>query len=232
LEIINLNTPGVRLAPWHKMDQIKKEELLLEISDDSLEAVKYLYGVKAGMTKVKTQYLRIHIAFPSYYEVDEIVKKNKSSIMIPGKQTLLKVNSKCLHPVTIGWFLRSTPMMADFDDLSRVLKACWSVRGDFGLYWATVRDGKPYDPTKATRAIHVEVEDAEAAGIIKWAEKTYGRASTNMLDYPLGINMMFVLPYNDVQGAAKSMVAKLASYQNTNDKMVTCASWLVWRNGD
>jgi hypothetical protein len=42
-----------------------------------------------------------------------------------------------------------------------------------------------------------------------------------MLDYPHSVNMMFVLPYNEVQGAAKSMVAKLASYQNTYDKMVT-----------
>lgn len=37
--------------------------------------------------------------------------------------------------------------------------------------------------------------------------------------------MMFVLPYTEVQGAAKSMVAKLASYQNTNDKMVTSVTW-------
>jgi hypothetical protein len=35
---------------------------------------------------------------------------------------------------------------------------------------------------QATRAIHVEVEEAEAAEIVKWAEKTYGRASPNMLD--------------------------------------------------
>jgi hypothetical protein len=69
------------------------------------------------------------------------------------------------------------------------------------------------------------VEEDEASSITKWAEKTYGRASSNMLDYPLGINMMFVLPYNEVQGAAKSMVAKLVAYQNTNDKMITSASW-------
>jgi hypothetical protein len=226
LEILNLNTPGVRLAPWHKQQkEVKKEELLKELSDDTLEAVRYLYGFKAGMTKNKSQYLRIHIAFPSFYTADDIVKKNKSAIMIPGKQTLLLANSQCVNPVTIGWFLRSTPMMADFNDLSRALKACWSVKGDFGLYWATVRDGKPYDAAQATRAIHIEVEEDEASSITKWAEKTYGRASSNMLDYPLGINMMFVLPYNEVQGAAKSMVAKLIAYQNTNDKMITSASW-------
>jgi hypothetical protein len=225
LEIINLNTPGVCLAPWHKNKGIPKEELLAELGDDSLEAVKYLYGFKAGLTKSKTQYLRIHIAFPNYYQAEDIVKKNKSSIMIPGKQTLLIANSQCINPVTIGWLLRSTPMMADFDDLSRVLKACWSVKGEFGLYRATVRDGKPYDATQTTRAMYIEVEDDEAAGISKWAEKTYGRASSNILDYPLGINLMFVLPYNNVQGAAKSMVAKLAAYQQTNDKMVTSATW-------
>jgi hypothetical protein len=64
LEIINLNTPGVSLAPWFKQDKIDKEELLKEISDDPLDAVKYLYGFKACMTKQKTHYLRIHIAFP------------------------------------------------------------------------------------------------------------------------------------------------------------------------
>lgn len=175
MEDVATHLNRIVVAPWYKMDKISKEELLTEMSDDPLDAVKYLYGFKVGKTKMKMQYLRIHIAFPSHYEVDEIVKKNKSSIMIPGKQTFLKANSQCVHPVTIGWFLRSTPMMADFNDLSRVLKACWSVlKGDFGLYWATVRDGKPYDPTQATRAIHVEVEEAEAASIVKWAEKMYG----------------------------------------------------------
>jgi hypothetical protein len=225
LEIINLNTPGVSLAPWNKKQNIHKDELRTEISDDSLEAVRYLYGFKAGMTKDKTQYLRIHVAFPSFYQADDIVKKNKSSIMIPGKQTLLCANSQCVNPVTVGWFLRSTPMMADFDDLSRVLKAVWSIKGDFGLFWVTVKDGKPYNAAQATRAIHIEAEEEEAAYIKKWAEKTYGRASSNMLDYPLGINMMFVLPYNEVQGAAKSMVAKLATYQHTNDKMITSSTW-------
>lgn len=58
-----------------------------------------------------------------------------------------------------------------------------------------------------------------------WAEKTYGRASQNMTDYPLGINMMFVQQYNDVKGSAKALVTKLAVYQQTNDKMVSTASW-------
>jgi hypothetical protein len=225
MEIINLNTPSVSLAPWYKTKDFKKDELRTELTDDSLEAVRYLYGFKAGMTRNKTQYLRIHIAFPSYYQAEDIVKKNKISLMIPGKQTLLLANSQCVNPVNIGWFLRSTPMMADFDDLARVLKACWSVKGDFGLFWATVKDGKPYDAAQATRAIHIEVEEEEASSIKKCAEKTYGRPSSNMLDYPLGINMMFVLPYNDVQGATKSMVAKLASYQQTNDKMVMSSTW-------
>jgi hypothetical protein len=145
--------------------------------------------------------------------------------MIPGKQTLLKANSQCMNPTTIGWFLRSTPTMVDFDDIYCVLKAMWNIKGAFGLYWATVKDGKPYDAMTTTRALHMEAEEEEAQQIINWAEKTYGRASANMMDYPLGINMMFVCPYNEVQGSAKSMVAKLAVYQNTNDKMLTSASW-------
>jgi len=75
LEILNLNTPGVSLAPWHKKKEIKREELLKELSDDALEAVRYLYGFKAGMTKNKSQYLRIHIAFPSFYTAEDSQKK-------------------------------------------------------------------------------------------------------------------------------------------------------------
>jgi len=145
--------------------------------------------------------------------------------MIPGKQSLLKANSQCINPVTIGWLLRSTPAMADHTDLSSVLKAMWNVKGGFGLYWATIRDGKPYNPQSTSRAIHIEVEEDEAPGIINWAEKTYGRASQHMVDYPLGINMMFVRPYNEVQGSAKALVAKLAIYQQTNEKMLTSFSW-------
>lgn len=82
--------------------------------------------------------------------------------------------------------------MADFKDLEAVLKAIWQVKGGFGLYWAMVKDGKPYNSTTASRAIHIEVEETEAPTILQKAEKTYGRASINMEDYPLGINMMFV----------------------------------------
>jgi hypothetical protein len=46
-----------------------------------------------------------------------------------------------------------------------------------------------------------------------------------MVDYQLGMNMMFVRPYNEVQGSAKAQVAKLAVYQQTNDKMLTSFSW-------
>jgi hypothetical protein len=225
MEVINLNTPGVCLAPWHKSGDIKKEELVTTISDEALEIVKYLYGFKAGLNKAGSQYLRILLAFPSQYSADDIVKKNKNSIMIPGKQTLLKANSQCVNPTTIGWFLQSTPTMVDYDDISCILKAMWNIKGAFGLYWATVRDGKPYDASTTTRAIHMETEEDESAKVITWAEKTYGQASNNTFDYPLGINMMFVRPYNEVQGSAKSMVAKLAVYQNTNDKMLTTTSW-------
>lgn len=146
--------------------------------------------------------------------------------MIPGKQSLLKANSQCINPVTIGWLLRSTPSMVDFDDLYQVLKTLWNVKGGFGLYWATVKDGKPYDPQSTSRAIHsIEVDEEEASAVKLWAEKTYGRASQNMTDYPLGINMMFVQQYNDVKGSAKALVTKLAVYQQTNDKMVSTASW-------
>jgi len=225
MEVINLNTPGVCLAPWHQENEGSKEELITTISEDALNIVKYLYGFKAGFNRAGTQYLRIRLAFPSRYSADDIEKKNKNSIMIPGKQTLLKANSQCQNPTTIGWFLRSTPTMVDFDDIHCILKVMWNIKGAFGLYWATVKDGKPYDAVKTTRAIHMEVEEEEAEKVITWAEKTYGRASANTMDYPLGINMMFVRPYNDVQGSAKSMVAKLAVYQHTNDKMLTSASW-------
>lgn len=86
LEVINIITPGVLLAPWHKTS-VEQNELLKELKDDPLEVVKYLYGFKAGMNKPGSQYLRIHIAFPSLYSVDDIVRLNKNSIMIPGKQT-------------------------------------------------------------------------------------------------------------------------------------------------
>ena len=49
LEVINLNTPGVKLAPWHKVST-QKEELHEELSEDTMKAIKYLYGFKAGMS--------------------------------------------------------------------------------------------------------------------------------------------------------------------------------------
>jgi PPE-repeat protein len=73
LEVININTPGVLLAPWHKTS-IDQKELISSLSLESLEAVKYLYGFKAGVTKPGPQYLRIHIAFPSCYTADNIVR--------------------------------------------------------------------------------------------------------------------------------------------------------------
>jgi hypothetical protein len=89
LEIININTPGVKLAPWHN-NEIKEGELITTITDSAIDAVRYFYGFKAGATRSGTQYFRIRIVFPNHYTPDEIVSKNKSSIMIVGKQALLK----------------------------------------------------------------------------------------------------------------------------------------------
>lgn len=61
--------------------------------------------------------------------------------------------------------------------------------------------------------------------MVQKAEKTYGQASNIMEDYPLGINMMFVQPFNNVKGSAKALVTKLATYQQTNDKMLISSSW-------
>jgi hypothetical protein len=115
--------------------------------------------------------------------------------------------------------------MADCSDLERSLKTIWQVKGGFGLYWAMVKDGKPYNANTASRAIHIEVEESEAPNLIQKAEKTYGRASKTMEDYPLGMSMMFVQPYNEVQGSAKALVAKLATYQQTNEHMMVVSSW-------
>lgn len=224
LEVININTPGVLLAPWHKRS-FEQKELISVLSSEPLEAVKYLYGFKAGATKSGAQYFRIHIAYPSVYTADDIVRRNKNSIMIPGKQTLLKANSQCVNPTTIGWLLRSTPAMADCNDLEKSLKTIWQVKGGFGLYWATVKDGKPYNALTTPRAIHIEVEESESSYLLQQAEKTYGRASKTMEDSPLGMNMMFVQPYNEVQGSAKALVTKLATYQQTNEKMLVTSSW-------
>ena len=224
LEVINLNTPGVKLAPWHKK-VVDKEDLITALTEDQMDAIKYLYGFKAGTNRGGPQYFRIHLAFPATYRAEDIVKKNKSSIMIPGRQSLLMANSQCINPTTIGWFLRSNPSMADFNDLDRVLRKLWNVKDGFGLYWATIKDGKPYDPQNTARAIHIETEEDMAARLTSLAEKTYGKASKNMTDYPLGINLMFVQPYNEVKGSAKALVTKLASYQKTNDAMLASSSW-------
>jgi hypothetical protein len=46
-----------------------------------------------------------------------------------------------------------------------------------------------------------------------------------MEDYPLGMNMMFVQPYNEVKGSAKALIAKLATYQHTNEQMMVVSFW-------
>jgi hypothetical protein len=145
LQVININTAGVKLMPWHATN-VDPMELLTENTSDSLDAVKYLFGYKAGLTKSGTQFFRIQIAFPAHLTAEAIVSKNKNSIMIPGKQSLMIANSQSTSPTTIGWLLRSTSTMADFHDLEKVLKAVWNVKGNFGLYWATIKDGKPYNP--------------------------------------------------------------------------------------
>ena len=61
--------------------------------------------------------------------------------------------------------------MADFKDLENVLKSLWTVKEGFGLYWATIKDGKPYNVQTAMRAIHIEMEEALATLLTKKAEK-------------------------------------------------------------
>jgi hypothetical protein len=224
LEVININTPGVKLMPWHATT-VNPNELLTELSEDTMDAIKYLYGYKAGLNKPGAQFFRINIAFPAEFTIDQIVQKNKQSIMIPGKQSFMIANSQSINPTTIGWLLRSTNAMADFKDLENVLKALWTVKEGFGLYWATIKDGKPYNVQTATRAIHIETEEAAASILTKKAEKTYGTASKSMEDYPLGMNLMFVQPYNVVKGSAKALVSKLATYQKTNEQMVSYTTW-------
>jgi len=57
---------GVKLAPWHQI-QVEQQDLISELTDNPLMAVKYLYGFKVGMNKAGSQYLRIQIAFPPHY---------------------------------------------------------------------------------------------------------------------------------------------------------------------
>jgi hypothetical protein len=176
LEIININTPGIKLAPWHN-DSLVETDMISELSESPLDAVRYLYGFKAGSSRSGTQYFRIRMAFPTKYSPDDIVNKNKGSIMIPGKQALLKANSQSINPSVLGWFFRSNPTMVDFPDLENVLKTIWSVKDGFGLYWAAVKDGKPYDATSTARAIHIETEESNLHRLSLLAEKTYGQAS-------------------------------------------------------
>jgi hypothetical protein len=226
LEVIHLNTAGVKLAPWHKQ-VVTKEELRSELSDDPMDAIKYLYGFKAGSGKAGVQYFRINLAIPSHFTVDDVVKRNKNSIMIPGQQSLMKANSQSINPTTIGWFLRSNTSMVDFPDLEKVLRTLWNVRGGFGLYWAVVRDGTKYDPTTTARALHIETEEEFAPRLLSLAEKTYGgRFSNKIEDYPLGISMMFVRPFNEVPAKVCGNVKQLAAYQKTNELMLTSTSWL------
>jgi hypothetical protein len=224
LEIININTPGVKLAPWHNND-IKAEELITSITDSAIDAVRYFHGFKAGATRSGTQYFRIRIVFPNHYTPDDIVSKNKGSIMIVGKQSLLKANSQCINPTVVGWFFRSNPSMVDFSDLGRVLKALWNTQDEFGLYWEAVRDGKPYDPATTVRAIHLEAEETMAKRLCTLAEKTYGKASKKVEDYPLGMNMMFVQQYGDVKGSVKALVTKLSNYQQKHEQVMEYATW-------
>jgi hypothetical protein len=107
------------------------------------------------------------------------------------------------------------------------LRALWTVRGGFGLYWAVVRDGTKYDPTTTARALHIETEEEFAPRLISLAEKTYGgRFSNKLEDYPLGISMMFVRPYHEVPAKACGNVKQFAAYQKTNELMLTSSSWL------
>jgi hypothetical protein len=225
LEVMNLNTLRIRLAPWHKA-KVTKEELLSELTENPMDAIRYLYGFKAGTGKSGAQYFRINLAIPSNFSADDVVNRNKNSIMIPGQQSLLKANSQSINPTTIGWFLRSNPMMVDFKDLEMILKALWNVKSGFGLYWAVVRDGDKYNPTTTARAIHIETEEESAARLVALAEKVYGRQfSSRLEDYPLGISMMFVRPFNAVPTKTCGNVKQLAAYQKSNEIMLTSSSW-------
>jgi hypothetical protein len=159
IEVINLNTPGVMLiAPSHKSNPSKKD-LLSELSEDPMDAIRYLYGFKAGTGRAGSQYFRINLAIPMHFSAEDVVKLNKNSIMIPRQQSLLQAHSQSINPTTIGWLLWSNNTMVDFQDLEKILQALWTVKGCFGLYWAVIRDGDKYDPTTSARAIHIKTKD-------------------------------------------------------------------------
>jgi hypothetical protein len=97
LVVMNLNTPGVRLAPWHKTVS-SPDEFLSELSEDPMDAIRYLYGFKAGTGRAGPQYFRINLAIPSTFTPEDVVKRNKNSLMIPGQQSLLLANSQSINP--------------------------------------------------------------------------------------------------------------------------------------
>lgn len=217
LEVININTPGVKLMPCHAK-KVNPKELLTELSEDSMDAIKYLYGCKAGLDKPGAQYFRIHIvAFPAELTAETIVhQKNKQSIMIPGKQSFMIANSQSINPTTIGWLLRSTNTMADFKDLEKVLESLWMVKEGFGL-------SGPQLKMKNLTMCKLQ------QGQFKKVERTYGTASKSIEDYPLGMNLMFAQPYNVVKGSAKALVSKLATYQKQMRKwFITLYGMVRW----
>lgn len=63
LEVLTLNTPRVKLALWH-VSSVKMDELQTELMDDTMEAIKYLCGFKAGLSRPGAQYFRINLAIP------------------------------------------------------------------------------------------------------------------------------------------------------------------------
>ena len=81
--------------------------------------------------------------------------------------------------------------------------------------WQTI-----YNSQMATLTIHIETEESSAAALMKKAEKTYCMALKNIEDYPRGLNM------TEVKGSAKALlVTKLATYQKTNEQMISFATW-------
>lgn len=76
---------------------------------------------------------------------------------------------------------------------------------------------------KSTILPHLQGQEEELTPrIISLAEKTYGgHFSKKLEDYPLGISMMYVRPFKSVPAKTCDNVKQLASYQKTNDMMLT-----------
>jgi hypothetical protein len=109
LEVMNLNTPGVRLAPWHKTVS-SPDEFLSELSEDPMDAIRYLYGFKAGTGRAGPQYFRINLAIPSTFTPEDVVKRNKNSLIIPGQQSLLLATlNPSTQPLLDGYSARIPP---------------------------------------------------------------------------------------------------------------------------